>query len=543
MAGASKRTSRGTAKQTTRHILKDDSATAQAGADIALALKAPLTIHLAGDLGAGKSALARAIIRKLTGEANAEVPSPTFSLVQHYTAQVRGKQTEILHADLYRITDHQEVVELGLSEPADNQILLIEWAERGGEMLPPPDLVLTLAAVENADGSESRELTFSGTGAVVASITRSLQMRAFLDQHARRDADRHFLLGDASARSYETIQHGGETLILMNAPRMPDGPPIRDGKPYSRIAHLAEDVSAFVGVAQILEKLDMCVPKIHAADLDAGLLLIEDLGEDGIIDAERKPVATRYLACGQMLAVLHEKPLPSEISIGQGRIHQVPAYDRSAMTIEAELLTDWYLPARMGRTLSGGETGAFREHWSELFDLLEQSERHLVLRDFHSPNILWQAGQTGHKRVGLIDFQDAVIGPCAYDVASLAQDARVDIPAELEEAVIDAYVSARKASGAFDESGFRQACAIMAAQRATKILGIFIRLDRRDAKPAYLKHLPRMEAYLSRSLAHPALHGYRDWLGSVLAGCTWSSLSQMLHPNTVAPAPRTGKMT
>jgi aminoglycoside/choline kinase family phosphotransferase len=134
-----------------------------------------------------------------------------------------------------------------------------------------------------------------------------------------------------------------------------------------------------------------------------------------------------------------------------------------------------------------------------------------MMRDFHSPNIIWRGERQGHDRLGIIDFQDALIGPAAYDVASLAMDARVTVPPEIETVTLDAYIAARHAAGAFDEEAFRESYAIMAAQRNSKILGIFVRLDRRDGKPDYLKHLPRIRDYLHRALAHPALAGLRDF--------------------------------
>src|SRR5690606_7542298 len=138
-------------------------------------------------------------------------------------------------------------------------------------------------------------------------------------------------------------------------------------------------------------------------------------------------------------------------------------------------------------------------------DTMAGGESSLVLRDYHSPNLIWRPGASGLDRLGLIDFQDALLGPSAYDLASLAQDARVTVPPELETRTVDAYCAARGRSDSFDEDAFRRDYAIMAAQRNSKILGIFVRLDRRDGKPAYLAHLPRIRAYLARALAHPAL--------------------------------------
>jgi aminoglycoside/choline kinase family phosphotransferase len=135
-----------------------------------------------------------------------------------------------------------------------------------------------------------------------------------------------------------------------------------------------------------------------------------------------------------------------------------------------------------------------------------------VLRDFHSPNLIWLPDRDGYRRVGLLDFQDAVIGPTGYDVASLLQDARVDVPEALERDLFARYVARRsETDSSFDPAGFAEVYAVMAAQRATKILGIFARLHRRDGKPQYLRHMPRVWRYLQRALAHPALADLSGW--------------------------------
>jgi aminoglycoside/choline kinase family phosphotransferase len=136
-----------------------------------------------------------------------------------------------------------------------------------------------------------------------------------------------------------------------------------------------------------------------------------------------------------------------------------------------------------------------------------------VLRDYHSPNLLWLPQRDNDiARIGVLDFQDALIGPAAYDVASLLQDARVDVPEAMEMALLGRYVRARRNDDTgFDPSGFTLLYATLAAQRATKILGIFARLDRRDGKPQYLRHMPRLWNYLGRALAHPALAPLRAW--------------------------------
>jgi hypothetical protein len=182
-----------------------------------------------------------------------------------------------------------------------------------------------------------------------------------------------------------------------------------------------------------------------------------------------------------------------------------------ALLIEAELLLDWYLP-RFGAPAEADTREAYRKLWSGALAPVLAGAPAWVLRDFHSPNLLWLPEREGLARVGLLDFQDAVLGPAAYDVASLLQDARVDVPELMEMALLSRYTRARmQADARFDAPGFARAYATLAAQRASKILGIFARLDARDGKPQYLRHLPRVSGYLQRALVHPALAALAAW--------------------------------
>jgi aminoglycoside/choline kinase family phosphotransferase len=180
------------------------------------------------------------------------------------------------------------------------------------------------------------------------------------------------------------------------------------------------------------------------------------------------------------------------------------------MTIEVELYVDWYLP-EMTRAPKDHVRERFARQWNSVFDRLQRAEKSLVLRDFHSPNLIWRGERQGHDRLGIIDFQDALIGPSAYDVASLATDARATVEPVLEKAIVEAYCRARAAAGPFDRAAFEEAYAIMAAQRNSKILGIFVRLNRRDGKPQYMKHLPRIREYMARALRHEALAPVREF--------------------------------
>jgi aminoglycoside/choline kinase family phosphotransferase len=182
-----------------------------------------------------------------------------------------------------------------------------------------------------------------------------------------------------------------------------------------------------------------------------------------------------------------------------------------AFLIEAELLLDWFLP-RLNAPVPDSERESFRSLWRELLHPAMEAPATWVLRDFHSPNMLWLPQRSGIARLGLLDFQDTVMGPPAYDLASVLQDARVDVPEQMELALLGRYVRGRReADATFDPTDFIRVYVTLAAQRASKILGIFARLDLRDRKPQYLRHMPRVWGYLQRSLSHPALESLNAW--------------------------------
>jgi tRNA threonylcarbamoyl adenosine modification protein YjeE len=498
--------------------LPDEQATTRLGEDIAAVLRPGDAITLQGDLGAGKTTLARGLIRALAGDPGLDVPSPTFTLVQAYDTRI-----PLQHFDLYRLSSPDELDELGLDEAVTDGVVLVEWPEKAGNHLPPD-----VTTIELTDAGAGRIASISGPEEIVARIGRSLSIRDFLDRSGWWGAARSHLVGDASARSYETVRLPGRPdRILMNAPRLVLGPPVRDDRPYAVIAHTAQSVHAFVAIARLLRDAGVSVPEILAQDLDQGFLLIENLGSGSFLDPRGAPIRERYEAAARLLAFIHERTWPDRAEAAPGSVHVVPPFDRDAMMIEAELLIDWYLPFAAGRPASDADRQGFRQAWNAAFDRLAGKETSIVLRDFHSPNIIWRAARAGHDRLGIIDFQDALIGPAAYDVASLALDARVTIPPEIEQATVDAYVTVRlgasvtvrlgasaaadSAGHAFDRTAFEEAYAIMGAQRNSKILGIFVRLDRRDGKPIYLRHLPRIRDYLKRTLDHPALAEVHDF--------------------------------
>jgi aminoglycoside/choline kinase family phosphotransferase len=273
---------------------------------------------------------------------------------------------------------------------------------------------------------------------------------------------------------------------------------------------LSPDIRAFIAMAEGLRGLGYSAPALIDYSIDEGLALIEDFGSTTIAQND-VPDGARYAPAIALLADLHGRELPPSLSAGE-EPYEPPVYDIEAMLVEVELVLDWYAPAIARVTPPSGARMQFLAIWRELLSPILAEPTSWTLRDYHSPNLHWLAERQGLKRIGLIDFQDAVIGPPAYDVVSLLQDARVDVPEDLEMRLAALYMRRRTgADPAFDTQRFAAAYAAMGAQRATKILGLFARLDKRDHKPEYLRHLPRMERYLARNLAHPLLRSLAVW--------------------------------
>jgi tRNA threonylcarbamoyl adenosine modification protein YjeE len=488
--------------------IADEAATYSLMTDVAAIIEPGDVITLSGDLGAGKTTFARALIRYLAGDDTIEVPSPTFTLTQTYTLP----RFAVVHADLYRLAGSAELTELGFDDAPEGAVTLIEWPDRAAGHLPPDrlDIALTL---EPQNGPNARTVRITGYGTFAPKAERILMIRRFLDRSDFGRAERRRIQGDASTRSYERLNRDGATYVLMNSPKRPDGPPVLGGKSYSAIAHLAESVTPFVAMALALRARGFSAPAVFAADREAGLLVIEDLGDELMVkDDPPAPIESRYEMATDLLAELHQETLQDVLPVEPGVTYRLPRYDMDAFLIEAELLLEWFLP-KLEVRISGAKRDAYRALWrAALLPITGGSAQTWVLRDFHSPNLLWLPEREGTARIGLLDFQDAVMGPAAYDVASLLQDARVDVPEMMEIGLLSRYTRARRsADAAFDAPAFARAYATLAAQRASKILGIFARLERRDHKPQYLRHLPRVWAYLQRSLAHPALAPLAAW--------------------------------
>ncbi|MGH6953375.1 MAG: aminoglycoside phosphotransferase family protein [Alphaproteobacteria bacterium] len=306
----------------------------------------------------------------------------------------------------------------------------------------------------------------------------------FLAAAGWADAERRPLAGDASFRRYVRLVRGGRSMVLMDAP-----PPMEDVRPYLRVArHLA--------------RLGYSAPAIYAEDVERGLLLVEDFG-DATYTRELARGADEgelYTRAVDLLIDLHRRPEANEVAL--------PPYDDDKLLAEAALLVDWFLPALRGAPAPASERGDYLALWRPLFSIARRVPSTLALRDYHADNLMLLAGRDRIRACGLLDFQDAVLGPVAYDLVSLLEDARRDVAPELVRTLLRRYLDAFPA---LDRTAFKASYAVLGAQRNAKIIGIFTRLWRRDGKAQYLALIPRVWSLLEGDLAHPALEPMRAW--------------------------------
>lgn len=356
-----------------------------------------------------------------------------------------------------------------------------------------------------------------------SNTARHDHMLRFIEAAGWRGADLRPLAGDASSRRYVRLARGGQTAMLMDQPRGAETaacPPTASAEErrklgYNAMARLAgPDCRPFAAVGHYLSSRGFSAPSILAHDYDNGFLLIEDLGDGRFADlmAGGQPERAFYETAIDILVDLHAEPAPKTLKVpGADEVHLL-AFDPVAMEAEVMLLPDWFIPAASGAPLPDDARAAFVAAWRAALAQLNPNAPVMVLRDYHAENLMWIEGRSGVARAGLLDFQDALAGSPAYDLISLTEDARREVRVELAHLMTRRYVAARKERDAgFDEEAFRFAAALLAAQRNTKIVGIFARLWKRDGKQRYMQYLPRMWGYLERDLSHPALRDLKSW--------------------------------
>lgn len=353
-------------------------------------------------------------------------------------------------------------------------------------------------------------------------MDRSETLARLLNETGFAGAERHPLPGDASTRRYERLRLGDRRAMLMDAPPSEEGKPCppsampaeRRTLGWNAAARLAASrVEAFVAVANYLDRLGLTAPQIYAADCEAGYAVIEDLGDDlyaSIISngADEIPL---YEEAARVLAHVHKAPpAPSRLEGAGNAAWPLLDYDALALEVNADLFVDWLPHAADVRI-----DDAARARWEKVRDgLIVKAlgfQRAFTIRDYHAENLLWLPQREGLRRVGLLDFQDAIRGWRGWDFSMLLHDARRDVSPAAHQAAVRAYLEATGGS----EAEFDRELAVLGAINTMRILGVFARLTARDNKPRYLAYMPRMWAHLGRTLEHPSLADTRDFVESV----------------------------
>jgi aminoglycoside/choline kinase family phosphotransferase len=303
------------------------------------------------------------------------------------------------------------------------------------------------------------------------------------------DAGERLLAGDASFRKYFRLSRPRASAVVMDAP-----PP-------------QEDVRPFVRIGRHLIDLGLSAPAIHAIDEANGFLLLEDFGDDTF---------ARVLAAGGDEQELYTRATDVLVVLSnagpRALLPELGAYSGEALIDAAMLLPEWYLPAATGHPTSDDETFAYRDVWRACLANMPSMPDTLLLRDYHKDNLLWLPMRPGVQACGLLDFQDAQQGHPSYDLVSLIEDARRDVAPSVHAACLERYV----VEAGLDRQDFAGGFAVMAAQRHARIIGLFVRLLKRDGKPDYLPHLPRVWRMFERALRHDALQPLRAWVDRLL---------------------------
>lgn len=325
---------------------------------------------------------------------------------------------------------------------------------------------------------------------------RAMLSQDFLARSGWGDAERRFLAGDASDRSYDRVNLGGKTAVLM------DAPPGR-----------GDDPAQFLAIAQHLIGLGLSAPRCLAQDLSHGFLLLEDLG-DGLVarlaEAEPDREMLLYSTSTDVLLALQAHPYP-------GGLPDLAAGEWAAAACFA---LRWY---RFAITGDQADSFAFETQLTALIERFANSPRVMILRDYHAENLLWLPERFGVARIGVLDFQLAQMGQPGYDLVSLLQDARRDVPPEIETAMIARFV----AQTGQEAAAFSASYAVLGAQRALRILGVFARLCLVAGKPGYLRLLPRVWRQLQANLSHPELAGFARLCDSLLPEPTPENLTRI----------------
>ena len=296
------------------------------------------------------------------------------------------------------------------------------------------------------------------------------------------------MAGDASTKSFHRIiKKNGACAILMHMPL--------DDSTYSSEAHLAQNCQPFLTIGAWLARQNLSVPKVLFADVTSGLILLEDFGN--------LPYQPHHISIAiDILLHLHQQETPRHIACAHGTF-KLPHFTEDIYVKEPSLFVEWFLPYQHIH-LDDSARQSFIDFWRQSWAAANQDAPKIMLRDYHSPNFIHLPDRDHLRQIGILDYQDALLGTPLYDLVSLTQDARIDMSEAEERAALSRYRRAR----AVDDAAY----ALLGAQRAMKVLGIFVRFAKQDGKSGYLKHMARVLAYLRRNLRHEVCAPLNMWL-------------------------------
>jgi aminoglycoside/choline kinase family phosphotransferase len=320
-------------------------------------------------------------------------------------------------------------------------------------------------------------------------MTRSEHIQSCLSGCGFDSATLIPLAGDASFRRYIRITQAEKKALLMDAP--PD----------------KENVHSYMAIATYLYQAGYSAPQLLGADAKAGLVLIEDLGDDTYTRVLKRDATKEQMLYEAAVDILCEWHSGTRGFSNPAQL-PLPSYDEALLMREVQLLADWYMPQVLGMHKARELQPEFMELWRQAIAASPLASDQFVHRDYHADNLMWLSERAGVKKVGLLDFQDGVYGDAAYDMVSLLEDARRDVPLALTQSMLARYVATTRT----DQQRFLAAYALLGAQRNCKIVGIFARLAARDGKSQYLSYLPRVWGHLERNLAHPSLNSLATWM-------------------------------
>lgn len=460
-------------------------ATEQLAADIAPYLLPSDVIGLQGYLGAGKSHFARALIRAL-GSKQKHLPSPTFTLIQVYD----DTRMPVAHTDFYRLSAPEEADELNLEPFLKHGLTLIEWPENAPHVMPK-----TTLWIHFDDDGHGRKVTLKGEGwdkrfglfaaECRRASTEKGRLKYLEDTTGKRGQLVTPVSDDASFRSYWRVRGEENCRILMDAP-----PPI-------------ENLPLFVEIGKFLETVGVHSPHVYHMDGKKGYAMIEDMGKYTFFDAMNH---------GADLLTLYEKAVDVLIHLANTTRGPVGDYTEAQFLDEASVFCDWYMPVTNGHATHTADRQQFRDIMAGFYKTVMAVPHTTMLKDYHCQNLMLLGKPEDVKKgsskakiaeniadVGVLDFQDAKIGPVTYDLASLLYDVRFDVPEHVHDVLIDRLLAGLDQK--IDRQTFMVAMRLIEIQNLLRIAGVFSRLAFRDGKKHYLDFMPRLWRHFDKLIA------------------------------------------